>query len=83
MVLNRVFHQPLVMRPSARPDITLKNVDQLFQSASFRDTVADHLCKSVQIPTITYDGMGHVGRDARWDVFFQFSELLEKSFPRV
>ncbi|EXJ63874.1 hypothetical protein A1O7_00209 [Cladophialophora yegresii CBS 114405] len=83
MVLNRVFNQPPVMHPKARQDITRQNVGELFQTAAFRDLVANRLANSVKIPTITYDGMGHVGEDSRWDVFYEFSDYLRKSFPRV
>ncbi|KAJ9607100.1 Gly-Xaa carboxypeptidase [Cladophialophora chaetospira] len=83
MVLNRVFSQPPTMHPRSRQDISHKNVEQLFRDGTFQDVVAHRLADSVKIPTITYDGMGHVGKDDRWDVFFQFSEFLEKTFPRV
>ncbi|KIY00384.1 uncharacterized protein Z520_04069 [Fonsecaea multimorphosa CBS 102226] len=83
MVLNRILHQPPVMHPRRRQDITHKNVNQLFRTQSFQDDVATRLAESVRIPTITYDGMGHVGEDPRWEVFFQFSHYLKKAFPRV
>ncbi|ETI27772.1 hypothetical protein G647_00221 [Cladophialophora carrionii CBS 160.54] len=83
MVLNRVFNQPPVMHPKARQDITRQNVEELLQAAAFRDLVANRLANSVKIPTVTYDGMGHVGEDSRWDVFYDFSDHLKKSFPRV
>jgi Gly-Xaa carboxypeptidase len=83
MVLNRVFNQPPVMHPRVRQDITDKNVAGLFQTSAFQDLVANRLAKSVKIPTITYDGMGHVGEDPRWDIFYEFSAYLKKSFARV
>lgn len=83
MVLSRVFNQPPAMHPRSRQDISHKNIEQLFQAGAFQDLVARRLAESVTIPTITYDGMGHVGEDPRWDVFFQFSEYLKQTFPRV
>ena len=71
------------MQPRARRDITAKNVDQLFHTTSFRDLCARRLADAVKVETITYDGMGHVGDDARWEIFYRFSELLKRSFPRV
>ncbi|KIW96234.1 uncharacterized protein Z519_03302 [Cladophialophora bantiana CBS 173.52] len=83
MVLNRILYQPPVMHPRRRQDVTHKNVHQLFQARDFQDSVAARLADSVKIPTVTYDGMGHVGEDPRWEVFFQFSDYLKKAFPRV
>ncbi|KIW78846.1 hypothetical protein Z517_08685 [Fonsecaea pedrosoi CBS 271.37] len=83
MVLKRFLHQPPVMHPQRRQDITHKNVQQLFHTQSFQDAVATRLAESVRIPTVTYDGMGHVGEDPRWEIFFQFSTYLKEAFPRV
>ncbi len=83
MVLNRVFSQPPAMHPRSRQDISYKNVEKLFPTQEFQDIVAHRLADSVKIPTITYDGMGHVGEDARWEIFSQFSEYLKNTFPRV
>jgi Gly-Xaa carboxypeptidase len=83
MVLNRMFHQPCAMHPRVRPDITEKNVVHLFPTRSFQDDVARRLAESVKVPCITYDGMGHVGEDPRWEVFYQFSDCLKRLFPRM
>lgn len=71
------------MHPRRRPDITRANVQNLFQTCNFHDTVAHRLAGAVKIPTVTYDGMGHVGRDPRWDIFFSFSDYMRETFPRV
>ncbi|EXJ95212.1 hypothetical protein A1O1_00332 [Capronia coronata CBS 617.96] len=83
MVLDRHFHQPPVLHPRRRQDITEKNVDVLFQSPDFQDTIAQRLAGAVRVPTITYDGMRPVGEDPRWEIFFEFSAYLKKAFPRV
>ncbi len=83
MVLNlRLFQHP-AMYPQRRQDITQKNVATLFESKDFQDTVAHRLSEAVQIPTITYDSMGSVGEDPRWKVFFQLSDYLKRTFPKV
>lgn len=71
------------MHPSQRQDITQRNVEGIFQSKAFQDTVAQRLAGGVRIPTVVYDSMGHVGTDPRWEVFSQFSEYLKETFPRV
>lgn len=84
MVLNRRFNQPPAsMRPKRRQDITQNNVYTLFQSPDFQDTIARRLAGAVQIPTCTYDNMGSVGEDPRWEIFYEFSDYIKKTFPRV
>ncbi|EXJ89211.1 hypothetical protein A1O3_02277 [Capronia epimyces CBS 606.96] len=83
MVLNRRFHQPPMMHPRRRADISKRNVDTLFQSADFQHGVARRLAGAVQIPTVTYDGMGPVGQDARWEIFYEFSAYLKETFPKL
>lgn len=38
---------------------------------------------AVRIPTESFDDMGDVGKDPRWDIFGDFHKYLEKSFPLV
>ena len=83
MVLNRRYYQSPVMQPEKRQDITRENVEKLFVSKDFQDTLARRLGGAVQIPAIAYDDMGLVGEDPRWEVFYQFSDYLEKTFPRM
>ena len=37
----------------------------------------------VQIPTVTYDEMGLLGEDARWQVFEKLPKFFERTFPRM
>ncbi|KAF8849205.1 Gly-Xaa carboxypeptidase [Acephala macrosclerotiorum] len=70
-------------RPTKRQDITKANTNELFESPEFRDAIAQRLSGAVKIPTQTYDGMGRIGEDTRWEVFYGFAKYLEKTFPRV
>ncbi len=72
-----------VFHPIKRPDITDSNINSLFKSKEYRDLIAKRLSGAVQIPTITYDGMGRVGEDKRWDVFYEIESYLERTFPRM
>ncbi|KAJ8125395.1 hypothetical protein O1611_g8244 [Lasiodiplodia mahajangana] len=38
---------------------------------------------AIRIKTESFDDMGAIGDDARWDVFFEFAAYLEKTFPLV
>ena len=73
--------QPLY-RLSKRSDMTTSNLE-LFKTPKFRDLIAQRLSSLVQIPTVTYDEMGLVGEDSRWEVFEELPKYFEKTFPRM
>lgn len=70
--------QPLFY-PVIRDDIKAR-IDVLFSSPQFRDVVAERLAGAVRIRSITYDEMGKVGSDSRWDIFYDFSKYLRDTF---
>ncbi|KEP54141.1 gly-Xaa carboxypeptidase [Rhizoctonia solani 123E] len=55
----------------------------VFGNSSFEAIAAAYLGGAVRIPTESYDKMDPVGTDPRWDVFYKFSEHLQKTFPKV
>lgn len=54
-----------------------------FLSDAFRNKSIERLAGAVKIPTESFDDMGKVGVDERWDIFFEFATYLEKTFPLV
>ncbi|KAL1405829.1 hypothetical protein Q8F55_007507 [Vanrija albida] len=48
-----------------------------------KDQIVTWLSDAVKVPTEIFDVMGPVGDDPRWDVFYKWSEYLEKAFPLV
>lgn len=54
-----------------------------FRTPEFTNFSVDALIGAVNIPTESFDNLGPVGEDARWDVFFKFEEYLKKTFPKV
>jgi len=56
---------------------------ELTQDPAFRDRIAQRLAGAVQIPTIVTDGMGHVGEDSRWEIFYSFAVYLQQTFRSV
>lgn len=58
-------------------------MESYLTSDGFRDVAIERLAGAVQIPTQSYDDMGEIGEDARWDIFYLFAEYLEKTFPLV
>lgn len=53
------------------------------QSSRFLNSSIQRLSGAVKVPTESFDDMGLVGEEPRWDVFAQFHEHLERSFPLV
>jgi Gly-Xaa carboxypeptidase len=58
-------------------------MNDFLQSETFRNKSIARLSGAVQIPTETFDYMGKVGKDPRWDIFGLFAAYLEKTFPLV
>ncbi|KAF8609702.1 carboxypeptidase S [Ceratobasidium sp. AG-I] len=54
-----------------------------FADASFEAVAAEYLGAAVRIPTESFDKMGPVGTDPRWDIFYKFSAHLLKTYPNV
>ena len=60
-----------------------KDVLSEISSEGFFDKSLKRMQGAVQIPTESFDDMGKVGEDSRWDVFVDFHAYLEKTFPLV
>lgn len=73
-------HQVEPLFPSRRTK-ELDDLDTYLKSDAFREVAIDRLSRAVQVPTQSYDDMGDIGTDPRWDVFFTFAEYLSKAFP--
>lgn len=58
------------------------NVTNVYSSEA-KSRIVDWLSGAVQIPTESFDTMGPIGEDSRWDVFAPFHEYLENKFPKV
>ncbi|KAJ4371275.1 hypothetical protein N0V83_004492 [Neocucurbitaria cava] len=61
----------------------LENVESYLKSETFRDIEVGRLSEAVQIPTQSFDDMGDVGSDPRWDIFYSFADYLSKTYPLV
>lgn len=54
-----------------------------FYKGNVKDRIIEWHTGAVKIPSQNYDDMGEVGKDPRWEVFADFHEYLETSFPLV
>ncbi|KAH7082898.1 hypothetical protein BKA63DRAFT_501813 [Paraphoma chrysanthemicola] len=61
----------------------LEELEAYLESAAFKELAIERLSGAVKIPTQSYDDMGEIGSDTRWDVFYSFADYLAKTFPLV
>jgi Gly-Xaa carboxypeptidase len=64
------------------PDDELsKTLDRTLKSQEYIRRCADRLSGAVRIATESFDDMGPVGVDPRWNIFQEFHDYLEKTYP--
>lgn len=67
----------------SRKTAALDSMDEYLASAQFLNASVPRVAGAVQIPTPSFDGMGPVGEDARWDVMYDLALYLQRTFPLV
>ncbi|KAI0629263.1 carboxypeptidase S [Trametes polyzona] len=77
-----VCPQPQALYPSKHRALA-EALDELYAEETYRLEAYEALGGAIRIPTESYDDLGPVGEDKRWDVFAKFHEYLEKTYPRV
>ncbi|KAL5325634.1 hypothetical protein ACEPPN_006762 [Leptodophora sp. 'Broadleaf-Isolate-01'] len=60
-----------------------KDISDEINSEEFFAKSVKRLQGAVQIPTESFDDMGKVGNDSRWEIFKDFHKYLEDTFPLV
>jgi len=60
-----------------------KEIEKEVGSDEFFEKSLKKLQGAVQIPTESFDDMGKVGEDERWDIFADLHEFLAEAFPLV
>jgi Gly-Xaa carboxypeptidase len=65
----------------ARKTQELEDMESYLDSDAFRDVAIERLSGAVKIPTQSYDDMGDIGQDPRWDIFYSFADYLSKTYP--
>ncbi|CAK7236755.1 hypothetical protein SBRCBS47491_009743 [Sporothrix bragantina] len=78
--------QAVCVQPAALFPYEDGKLDEAYKhlsSDAFRSKTIERLSGAVQIKTETFDDLGEVGEDRRWDVFFGFYDYLEQTFPLV
>jgi Gly-Xaa carboxypeptidase len=68
--------------PTEKTD-TLTAMDDFIASPKFvNDTVA-RMAGAIQVPSQSYDDLGPIGEDTRWDTMYDMAAYLEKTFPSI
>lgn len=60
-----------------------KTAGQTIATQEFKLRAASLLSGSIQIPGETFDDMGPIGEDSRWEIHGKFHEYLASAFPLV
>ncbi|KAI0352325.1 carboxypeptidase S [Trametes cingulata] len=74
--------QPKALYPKKHADLA-DELEKVFAGETYKLKAYKALGGAVQIPTESYDDLGPVGEDSRWEVFGKLHEYLEQTFPRV
>ncbi|KAH6660763.1 carboxypeptidase S [Truncatella angustata] len=68
--------------PTRKTD-ALSQMGEFLDSSKFRNESITRLAGAVQIPSESYDDLGKIGEDKRWDTMYDVAAYLEKTFPLV
>ncbi|KAL2255965.1 hypothetical protein VTK26DRAFT_2413 [Humicola hyalothermophila] len=66
-----------------RKDAAIDEAYEQISTPAFRNATIRRLSGAVQVKTESFDDLGPIGEDPRWDVFYAFHEYLEKTFPLI
>lgn len=58
-------------------------MDEYIKTTKFRNESIARLSGAVQIPSMSYDDLGPIGEDKRWDIFYDFAAYLKEQFPLI
>ncbi|KAH9909608.1 carboxypeptidase s [Xylariomycetidae sp. FL2044] len=61
----------------------LSEMDDFIASPEFRNLTIARLAGAIQIPSESYDDLGPVGEDKRWDTMYDLASYLETTFPLI
>ena len=61
----------------------LRDMDFFLLSQKFKNESIARLSGAVKIPTQSFDDLGEIGVDKRWDKLYDFAAYLKKTFPKI
>lgn len=75
--------QPDPLFPSDRDSTLLEKAYDYISSSAFRNATIKRLSGAVKVKSESFDDLGPIGEDKRWDVFYDFHAYLEATFPLI
>ncbi|KAB5515506.1 hypothetical protein GE09DRAFT_1013130 [Coniochaeta sp. 2T2.1] len=75
--------QPEPLLPSNDGDSKLEKAYNYISSSAFRNATIKRLSGAVKVKSESFDDLGAIGDDKRWDVFYDFHKYLEDTFPLI
>ena len=80
LVLEKACQQVSPLHPHSQSH-GLDAMDTHISSEAFRNASIKRLSGAVQIPTESFDDLGKIGDDKRWDIMYDFAAYLKETFP--
>lgn len=80
--LTNICPQAPELVPQRNFDIW-ESLGATYDTDAFKAKAVNWLSEAVQVPTESYDSLGPVGTDSRWEKFYAFHAYLQKAFPLV
>ncbi|KAI0072680.1 carboxypeptidase S [Panus rudis PR-1116 ss-1] len=74
--------QPPALEPSKHAELW-SSLNETYGTEEYVKRAVDWLAGAIRIPTESYDKMGPVGEDPRWEAFGPFHDYLLSAFPNV
>lgn len=71
--------EPLVPRNS---EVEKYIIDKI-ESPAYHKEIIDKLSGIIQIPSESYDDLGPIGQDPRWDVFYDIEKYIKATYPNI
>ncbi|KIJ48196.1 hypothetical protein M422DRAFT_162929 [Sphaerobolus stellatus SS14] len=68
---------------SGHSSLYYEEVSNLLQTEDYKLCAAEWLGGAVREPTESYDDMGPIGEDSRWETFGRLHDYLLKAFPLI
>lgn len=81
-LLKSQCQQPDPLFPSS-DNKRLKEMYEYLSTDEFKTASISRHSGAVQIPTESFDNMGPIGEDERWEIMYTFQNYLRDIFPRV
>ncbi|KAI0792112.1 carboxypeptidase S [Abortiporus biennis] len=82
-VLEAQCPQPDTLVPSKNADLWNELVKGDYKTKVFLDRAVEWLGGAVRVPTESFDKMGDIGVDPRWEAFGPFHDYLLSAYPQV